>query len=94
MTDAGSEPKSLLPCLQPFYDWVMPWSWPLVRFAAGWNLAVHGWRRLLRGPTGMAKAFADLGFHDPRNFILLLTLAVALRGGGPYSLDRKIGWQL
>ena len=24
----------------------------------------------------------------------LITFAVALRGGGPYSLDRKIGWEL
>ncbi len=24
----------------------------------------------------------------------LLMFAVALRGGGPWSLDRKIGWQL
>ena len=24
----------------------------------------------------------------------LILLAVALRGGGPYSLDRKLGWEL
>ncbi len=24
----------------------------------------------------------------------LIMLAVALRGGGPYSLDRKLGWEL
>ena len=24
----------------------------------------------------------------------LIFFAIALRGGGPYSLDRKIGWEL
>jgi len=24
----------------------------------------------------------------------LIIFAVALRGGGPYSLDRKLGWQI
>lgn len=151
MTDTGSEPRPLLPFLQPFYDWVVPWTWPLVRFAAGWNLVVHGWGKVLRGPAGMAKAFIDLGFHDPTNLILLLTFvefvggiciilglftrffaaaaaiemgyitfvlywstgfswlargyeytllwglvcfAIALRGGGPLSLDRKLGREL
>ena len=25
---------------------------------------------------------------------LLIIFAIALRGGGPYSLDRKLGWEL
>jgi putative oxidoreductase len=24
----------------------------------------------------------------------VISLAIALRGGGPFSLDRKIGWEL
>ena len=27
-------------------------------------------------------------------FWALIILAIALRGGGPYSLDRKLGWEL
>lgn len=151
MYDSEQEPRLFIPALKGFYDQVAPWSWPLVRFAVGWNLAVHGWGKVLHGPAGMAKAFTDMGFHDPTNLILLLTvvefvggvciilglftrffaaaaaiemgyitfvlyfptgfswlargyeytlmwgivlLAIALRGGGPYSLDRRIGRQL
>lgn len=41
----------------------------------------YGWTR----PSG--------GFEYPLLWGLLF-FAVALRGGGPYSLDRKIGWEL
>jgi putative oxidoreductase len=40
------------------------------------------------------------GFSSPRGgweyplFWGLILFAIALRGGGPYSLDRKIGWEL
>jgi putative oxidoreductase len=33
------------------------------------------------------------GYEYPMMWGLIM-LAVALRGGGPYSLDRRIGWQL
>jgi putative oxidoreductase len=151
MTDTRSEPTPFLPFLQPLYDRVVPWSWPLVRVAVGWNLVVHGWGKILRGPVQQAALFARDGTDFGVTFALFLTVvefaggicialglftrffaaavaiemgyltfvqywshgfswlnrgyeyvllwglvtfAIALRGGGPYSLDRKIGREL
>jgi putative oxidoreductase len=150
MTDDTREPRPLLPFLEPFYRAVIPFTWPLVRVAVGWDLAVHGWGKVLRGPAAQAALLAkdgydwgialalllifvelaggicialglftrffaaaaaiqmgvltlhywDHGFSWLRTgyeYVLLwglVTLAIALRGGGPYSLDRKIGREL
>lgn len=151
MTDATREPRPLLPFLEPFYRAVIPLAWPLVRFAIGWNLAVHGWGKVLRGPTAQAAMLAKDGsdYGIPLALLLIfveliggvcialglftrffaaaiaiemayltfytywghgfswtvrgyeyvlmwgiVSLAIALRGGGPYSLDRKIGREL
>ena len=152
MAGAHSEPKLLLPFLRPFYEMVVPCSWALVRFAVGWNLIVHGWGKILRGPVAQADGFArdglpalgvkfaifltviefaggilislglftrffaaaasiEMGYlvwpHYWHNgfswlnrgyeYVLLwglVSLAVALRGGGPCSLDRKFGIEL
>jgi len=151
MAQAQTEPKLLLPVLQPFYDTVIPLSWLVVRVAVGWNLLVHGYPKFLNGPSEAAlKAYADLGFTPPlywfwasgsieffggialilglftRFFaaaaaieMLIITIvywgngfgwmrrgyeyvllwglvcfAIALRGGGPYSIDRKMGREL
>ncbi len=151
MTDQAHEPRRLLPMLDSFYAAVIPLAWPLVRFAIGWNLAVHGWGKVLRGPTAQAALLArdgsDFGvglalllffveliggvcialglftrffaaaiaiemayltFHTywghgfswtvrGYEYVLLwgiVSFAIALRGGGPYSLDRKIGVEL
>ncbi len=151
MRPSETEPKLVLPFLQPFYDFVIPLSWPIVRVAVGWNLLVHGSNKLWAGPSAAAlKGFGDQGFFPPElwfwlsasnealsgaaiilglftqffgataaiellvitvlyrdngfawmhrgyEYVLLWGLvcfAVALRGGGPYSLDRLIGRQL
>ena len=151
MAQTQSEPKLLLPFLQPFYDAVAPLSWLIIRVAVGWNLIVHGYPKLLNGSNdAILKAFADLGYNPPAlwfwasagietfagislilglftrffaaaaaiemlfititywgngfgwmrrgyEYVLLwglLCFAIALRGGGPYSLDRKIGREL
>ena len=153
MAQAQTEPKLLLPFLQPYYEAVAPLSWLIIRVAVGWNLLMHGYPKFLSGFTdGAANAFADLGYTPPAFFywssfliemlggialILgvftrffaaaaaiemlcicvtywqsgngfnwmkrgyeyvllwgLLCFAIALRGGGPYSLDRKIGKEL
>jgi putative oxidoreductase len=150
MADAKAEPKLLLPFLKPFYDFVIPLSWTVIRVACGWNLVVHGWGKVTRGPSAYVKAFNAQGF-DPalpwvwgalsiefvggialmlglftRFFaaaaaieLLIITalywnngfswlqrgyeytllwglicFAIALRGGGPYSVDRVIGKEL
>ncbi len=151
MAEAQAEPKLIFPGLQSFYDTVIPLSWLVIRVAVGWNLLVHGWGKLMVGPTpGFLKAFADLGFSPPELFFWssfliemlggiciilglftrffaaaaaiemlciaitytgngfgwmkrgyeyvllwgLICFAIALRGGGPYSLDRKLGREL
>jgi putative oxidoreductase len=149
MADTGAEPKLVLPQLQSFYDFAKPLAWPIIRIAAGWNLAVHGWGKVMRGPDAFAKPFADMGFASVTwvwsalaiefvggialivglftrfwaaaaaiemaiimwlywnngfawlsrgyEYVLLWGLvcfAIALRGGGPYSLDRVLGREL
>jgi putative oxidoreductase len=153
MAQAQTEPKLFLPALQPFYDAVVPLSWLIIRVAVGWNLLMHGWGKIMIGPTdAFLKAFVDLGFTPPTfwfwsSFLIemlggislilglftrffaaaaaiemlvicvtywnsgngfswmkrgyeyvllwgLLCFAIALRGGGPYSLDRKLGREL
>jgi putative oxidoreductase len=151
MADDIREPRPLLPFLKPFYRVVVPLAWPLVRIGVGWNLAVHGWGKVLRGPAAQAVLLARDGYDFGRPLVVLLifveliggicimlglftrffaaavaiemglltfdhywshgfswlnrgyeytllwgvvTLAIALRGGGEFSLDRKIGREL
>lgn len=150
MADAQSEPKLLLPGLRSFYDFASPLAWPIIRIGCGWNLAVHGWGKVTRGPSAFVKGFADLGFEPALAWVWgalviefvggialilglftrffaaaaaiemaiisyiywkngfawlnrgyeytllwgLVCLGIALRGGGPYSVDRKLGTEL
>jgi putative oxidoreductase len=146
-----AEPKLFLPSLQRFYDAVIPLSWPIVRLAVGWNLLVHGWGKIMIGPTdAFLKGYTDLGatpaalwfwsstaietlagislilglftrffaaaaaiellvitvlywnngfgwLHRGYEYTLrwgVICFAIALRGGGPYSIDRKLGREL
>src|ERR1700739_4526245 len=63
---ADTAPRLLISALKPFYDAVLPWTWVLVRVGVGWNLIVHGWGKILRGPEQqgamLAKDNAALGF--------------------------------
>jgi putative oxidoreductase len=151
MSESDAKPKLVLPFLRPFYDVVIPWTWPLVRVAVGWDLVVHGWGKILRGPVQQAAILARDAVDYGVTFAIFLTyiefiggicialglftrffaaaiaiemgyltfhlywghgfswlnrgyeytllwglvmLAIALRGGGPYSLDRRIGREL
>jgi putative oxidoreductase len=123
----------------------------LVRVAVGWDLIVHGWGKILRGPVQQAALLSRDGAAFGVKFAIfltfiefvggicialglftrffaaaiaiemgyltfhqywangfswlnrgyeytllwgLVTLAIALRGGGAYSLDRKLGREL
>jgi len=151
MADNESEPRPLLPFLEPFYRVVVPLAWPLLRIGFSWDLVVHGWGKVLRGPAAQGALLARDGYDYgvPLALLLILVefvggicialglftrffaaavaiemgeltfyhywghgfswlnrgyeypllwgfvaLAIALRGGGPFSLDRKIGREL
>jgi putative oxidoreductase len=149
--ETACDPKPVLPFMAPLYRVAVPLAWPLVRIAVGWDLIVHGWGKVLRGPVQQAALFARDGVDFGPGFAVFLTvielgggicialglftrffagaiaiemayltfvqywshgfswtnrgyeyvllwgmvaLAIALRGGGPYSLDRRIGREL
>jgi putative oxidoreductase len=150
MPEAPTEPRLLLPSLRRFYEIAEPLSWLVVRVAVGWNLLVHGWAKVQRGPSAFVPAFQQIGFDPALPWIWsalfieffgglailiglftrffaaaaaiemavitaiywnvgfswlnrgyeytllwgLVCLAIALRGGGPYSADRKLGVEL
>jgi putative oxidoreductase len=144
------EPRLLIPGLKSFYDQAIPLAWPIIRIAVGWNLVVHGWGKVMRGPEAFVRPFVEQGFDPALPWVwaaliielvggialilglftrffaaaaavemLIITalywkngfawlnrgyeytllwglvcFAIALRGGGPYSLDRKLGVEL
>jgi len=140
------EPRLIVPGLEPFYRWVAPLSWLIIRAAPGFILAIHGWSKVLRvidliggadpGNTNVTRLVilaliefvggvsVALGlftrFWAPACAIEMLVIflrywpnfdwtkrgyeyvlmwglvffAIALRGPGPYSLDRKLGFTL
>ena len=148
MTDR--EPRRLIPALTPFYEWIIPFTWPLIRFAVAWNLLVHAYFTMNRGVFALNPVFEKMGYTPPSFWAVasftieltggiaillglftrffaaavaiemlfifmsnwpagfswlrggyeyvmlwgLLAFVIALRGGGPYSLDRKLGWEL
>ena len=152
MQNIGSqEPRRLIPALDGFYAWTIPFSWLIVRCGAGLILAVHGWGKIgrTRGPNELMQRMPDLTIGAEITFVLMLIefvggiciaiglftrffaaaaavlmgvltfyifwgngfswtsrgyeftllwglvlFAIALRGGGPWSLDRKIGREL
>lgn len=150
MNEIQSEPELLIPQLKPFYDWVEPLAWPLIRLTAGLMILPHGIPKLTAGVAATAAtALTRRGIApaEPLAVVLivletvgglcvalglftrffaaaiaiemaviayqyvpkfgwtgpgyeyalmwgLLMLAIALRGGGPWSLDRRIGRQL
>lgn len=140
----------LIPQLKPFYDWVEPLSWLLIRLTAGLMLLPHGIPKLLAGveaTAAMALEKRGIGAAEPLAVVLILLetvggaciaaglftrffasavviemaviayhhlpkfgwtgpgyeyplmwglimLSIALRGGGPFSVDRRIGKEL
>ena len=57
-------PERLIPQLSPLYDALTPYSWPLVRFAAGAMLIPHGWDKFVGGSlSGVAGYMSSLGIQ-------------------------------
>lgn len=142
--------RLFIPAFEPLYEVLEPFSWLVVRLAAGGILAWVGWGKVSHGYAAYVPAFAELGFHDifylfylllvvefigglciclglftrfwavaagiemayityiyiPNGFSWLhrgyqfslmwglVLAAIAMRGGGPLSLDRAIGREL
>src|SRR5258708_25202622 len=53
--DAEDEPRLLFPQLKPFYDWVAPLTWPLIRLTVGLMILPHGWPKLMMGVGATAQ---------------------------------------
>ena len=88
-----AEPKPVLPFLQPFYDAVIPLSWPLIRVAVGWDLIVHGWGKILRGPTQQGVLLARDGTpfgYKMALFLIFIGVTVALLGWRFFDLQRLL----
>jgi putative oxidoreductase len=150
MSHVRAEPKLLIPRLKPFYDFVEPLTWVLIRLTVGLMILPHGIPKLMAGVSAtaaMALEKRGIGAAEPLAVVLILLetvgglcvalglftrffaaaitiemgviayhhlpkfgwtgpgyeyplmwglimFAIALRGGGPWSLDRKIGKQL
>ncbi len=149
----GNEPKLIFPGLAGFYASVSDLWYPLIRFATGAILFVHGWGKVTGSLDGVIGFFGRVGLPAPAlmgysaafletvgalclaiglftrffaaalaiqmlvalyavhwangflvvtgkigyEYVLFLGIvlfAIALRGGGPYSVDRVIGKQL
>ncbi len=149
-TTTDREPRPLIPALKPLYVHLVPLGWLMVRVAVAWNLLVHAYLSIMRGPFALVPVFEKMGFipgqfYAAASFTIellggicillglftrffaaavaiemlvlfftywsagfgwlrggyeyplmwgLVAFAIALRGGGPYSLDRKIGVEL
>ena len=88
MFSKKEEPRLLIPALKPFYDRVIPLSWVVVRFAVGWNLLVHAYFSIGRGPLALAPVFEKMGFA-PGNVFAGTTFLIELLGG-----IRKSAWSI
>ena len=84
MTQIDSETKPklklLFPGLESFYAIAVPLAWPIVRIAVGWNLLVHGWGKVTRGPSAYIRGFVEQGF-DPALPWIWGALAIEFVGG-------------
>jgi hypothetical protein len=47
--------RLLFPKLKPFYDWVEPLTWPLIRLTVGLMIIPHGWPKLMMGVGATAQ---------------------------------------
>jgi putative oxidoreductase len=151
MATSASSPQLLLPFLAPFYRGAIPFSWLVIRAAAGIDFAIHGWEKVVRLPVIFAAishgtvaalspqldpvhntvlAFFEFvggicialglftrffaaaaaielaiitfdvfwphGYHGYEYTLWwgLVMFAIALRGGGPYALDRVLKYEL
>ena len=80
MSDTSGSTKLLIPQLRSFYDAMDPVAWVIIRFAIGWNLFIHGYPKVTRGPEAYIKAFNAQGFDNALPWIYLAILAECIGG--------------
>ena len=75
------EPRRVIPALGPVYDRLSEYSYPIVRFAAGFMLIPHGWGKLISGGLpGTTAAFAKMGL-EPAGLLAAWVGVIELIGG-------------
>ena len=74
------KPRLLFPGLRSFYDVAIPLAWPVIRIAVGWTLLVHGWGKVVRGPSAYVRPFMEQGF-DPALPWIWAALIIEFVGG-------------
>ncbi len=75
-------PRLLIPQLKPFYAWVEPLSWALIRITAGLMLIPHGWPKLMMGidaTAQMALVKRGIGPAEPLAVVLIILVSVSVR---------------
>ena len=90
--------KLIIPALGAIYDALGPWAYPLLRFAAGAILMVHGYVKLFSGGAALVaeKILPNLGFYPPLAWAYWLGI-LELVGGAMIAvglLTRPIAFML
>jgi putative oxidoreductase len=77
----NTAPRLLFPGLKPFYDWVEPLTWPLVRITAGLMLIPHGWPKLMMGIGATAQMALVKRGIQPAEPLAVILIAIETLGG-------------
>ena len=79
--EAQGEPRLLFPKLKPFYDWVAPLTWPLIRLTVGLMILPHGFPKLMAGVTATAQfALIKRGIAQAEPLAVVLVILETVGG--------------
>ena len=98
--NGNSEPKLIFPGLAGFYASVSDLWYPMIRVAIGLFTRFFAAALAIELLIAMFAAHWVKGFsvgaggYEYVLFLGIVMFAIALRGGGPYSVDRLIGREL
>src|SRR5258708_35526649 len=84
--DAEDEPRLLFPQLKPFYDWVAPLTWPLIRLTVGLMILPHGWPKLMMGVGATAQMSLVKRGVAPAEPLAAVLIILETIGGRCYRL--------
>src|SRR6266446_1237118 len=73
--------RLLFPKLKPFYDWVEPLTWPLIRVTVGLMIIPHGWPKLMMGVGATAQmALVKRGIAPAEPLAVVLIILETIGG--------------